>query len=203
MCCVQGVRTNIGSPVLTPERRIIAAQCSLYQTKLYHNDQHRTKLYHNHQPNNQTLLYQPNLVPCSPFLPSIIPQPPKWLWFTRTFLPHTKEIRRRNTHLKIHSKAFSQKSDPLQYAAVQYDLLFIYEQTNSNSGSGVSVFMAAETITLDFMLIFSKTMYAQFKLFFGLSRLGVHCVLFKFFSSASSNPNNVFSSLSPLFGLLH
>ena len=63
---------------------------------------------------------------------------------------HTKEITRRKTHLKIHSKAFSQKSDPLQYAAVQYDLLFIYEQTNSNSASGVSVFMATETITLGF-----------------------------------------------------
>ena len=94
---------------------------------------------------------------------------------------NTKEITRRKTHLKIHSKAFSQKSDPLQYAAVQYDLLFIYEQTNLNSASRVSVFMAAETITLDFMLIFSKTMHAQFKLFFGLSRLRVHCVLFKFF----------------------
>ena len=43
---------------------------------------------------------------------------------------HTKEITRRKTHLKIHSKAFSQKSDPLQYAAVQYDLLFIYEHTS-------------------------------------------------------------------------
>ena len=84
----------------------------------------------------------------------------------KNIFANTKEITRRKTHLKIHSKAFSQKSDTIQYAAVQYDLLLIYEQTNLNSASRVSVFIAAETITLDFMLIFSKTMHAQFKLFF-------------------------------------
>ena len=62
--------------------------------------------------------------------------------------------------------------------------------------------MAAETITLDFMLIFSKTMHAQFKLFFGLSRLKSTVFCLGFFLLLGLI-RTMYSSLSPLFGLMH